>query len=104
MSNEDEYDTILREKAKQEGVSFEDYKRSVLPFISPTKDSPEELKRKLGMVQETAKTYGEIEKSGAPPPIKIKLANATGNMMGKIMSSRVEPGVEKMTTSLARAR
>ena len=60
--------------------------------MSRRKIAPETWREKLGLIQETAKTYAEIEGSKAPQTVKIRLADMTGDMMGKIMRTNQKGG------------
>lgn len=86
MSSDDEIDAIIEQKAEA-GVPREKFKKAMLPHIQSSNKSPEEIRERLGVLTNGAKAIKEIEGSGTAPIVKVRLAKAATDMMGKVLGS-----------------
>lgn len=90
MTSDEELIALVDEKAEQQGIPKEKMRAILLPQLRDKTVNLEEFKNKLGVIAETAKTYGEISLSGAPNVIKVKLASATGEMISNLLLEKGE--------------
>ena len=90
MTSDEELIALVDEKAEQQGIPKEKMRAILLPQLRDKTVNLEEFKNKLGVIAETAKTYGEISLSGAPNVIKVKLASATGEMISSLLLEKGE--------------